>query len=384
VKEARQAIGYAIDYDGIVKSMLGGAALRPAHYLPIGVSGSTEEIARQIGFRQDLAKAKELLAKAGFPNGFEFEIIYGNAAVQGVTYQDLGLKIQSDVARVGIKANSAPGRSGEPAHRIHHRKAKGGVLTFWESARGGEPALGRRRGAARRQARALGSAGEHREARLAGGDRDRSEEAARPVGSSGRSSWSIRPTTSCCSRAGLPDRRAQHDQGFPAHPPAGWMLVLHGVTPAAGKAGRAGGESRHCGARTRAFRRGETCRVTSCPGRACVVMALLATLVIFLLANTVPGDPVLAQLGDLAASNKEFVAEWRAKWGLDLPLWQRYVIFLQRLLHGDLGISISSQRPVLQDIRDFAPGDARACQHRVPAGADRRHSARHHGGGAAR
>jgi len=41
VKEARQAIGYAIDYDGIVKSMLGGAALRPAHYLPIGVSGST-------------------------------------------------------------------------------------------------------------------------------------------------------------------------------------------------------------------------------------------------------------------------------------------------------------------------------------------------------
>src|SRR5882757_3949453 len=84
-------------------------------------------------------------------------------------------------------------------------------------------------------------------------------------------------------------------------------------------------------------------------------MALLATLVIFLLANTVPGDPVLAQLGDLAASNKEFVAEWRAKWGLDLPLWQRYAIFLQRLAHGDLGISISSQRPVLQDIRDFAP-----------------------------
>ena len=85
------------------------------------------------------------------------------------------------------------------------------------------------------------------------------------------------------------------------------------------------------------------------------LMALLATLVIFLLANTVPGDPVLAQLGDIAASNKEFLAEWRAKWGLDLPLWERYVIFLTRLLHGDLGISIASQRPVLADIRDFAP-----------------------------
>jgi peptide/nickel transport system permease protein len=85
------------------------------------------------------------------------------------------------------------------------------------------------------------------------------------------------------------------------------------------------------------------------------LMAVLATLVIFLLANTVPGDPVLAQLGDIAASNKEFLAEWRAKWGLDLPLWERYVIFLTRLLHGDLGISIASQRPVLADIRDFAP-----------------------------
>ena len=88
---------------------------------------------------------------------------------------------------------------------------------------------------------------------------------------------------------------------------------------------------------------------------AALVMALLATLVVFLISNTVPGDPVLAQLGDIAASNKEFLAEWRAKWGLDLPLWQRYLIFLKGLVHGDLGISISSQRPVLDDIRNYAP-----------------------------
>ena len=86
-----------------------------------------------------------------------------------------------------------------------------------------------------------------------------------------------------------------------------------------------------------------------------VVMALLATLVIFLIANTVPGDPVLAQLGDVAASNKEFVAAWRAKYGLDLPLWERYFVFLKGLVHGDLGISIASQRPVLDDIEQFAP-----------------------------
>ena len=86
-----------------------------------------------------------------------------------------------------------------------------------------------------------------------------------------------------------------------------------------------------------------------------VVMAILATLVIFLIANTVPGDPILAQLGDVAASNKAFVAEWRAKWGLDLPLWHRYLLFLWGLVHGDLGVSIASQRPVLDDLEQFAP-----------------------------
>jgi peptide/nickel transport system permease protein len=84
-------------------------------------------------------------------------------------------------------------------------------------------------------------------------------------------------------------------------------------------------------------------------------MAVLATLVIFLIANTVPGDPVLTQLGDLAASNKEFVASFRAKWGLDLPLWERYWIFLKGIVQGDFGISIASQRPVLDDIRQFGP-----------------------------
>lgn len=93
--------------------------------------------------------------------------------------------------------------------------------------------------------------------------------------------------------------------------------------------------------------------VTRLAGAA--VMAVLATLVIFLIANTVPGDPVLAQLGDIAASNPATVAEWRAKWGLDLPLWEQYLIFLRGLAQGDLGTSIASQRPVLEDIAQYAP-----------------------------
>jgi peptide/nickel transport system permease protein len=86
-----------------------------------------------------------------------------------------------------------------------------------------------------------------------------------------------------------------------------------------------------------------------------VVLALFATLVVFLITSLLPGDPILAMLGDLAASKPAIVAEYRAKWGLDLPLWEQYWIFLTRLFHGDLGVSIATGRPVLADIAQYAP-----------------------------
>ena len=131
VKEARQAIGYAIDYDGIINSLLGGAALRPASFLPIGVAGSTKEIAKEIGFHQDLDKAKALLQKAGLADGFEFEISYGNAAIAGVNYQTLAQKIQGDLARVNIRAKLAPMDQVNLRTSYTGAKSQGGVLTFW-------------------------------------------------------------------------------------------------------------------------------------------------------------------------------------------------------------------------------------------------------------
>src|SRR5690349_25030831 len=86
-----------------------------------------------------------------------------------------------------------------------------------------------------------------------------------------------------------------------------------------------------------------------------VVMILLATLPIFLIANMVPGDPVLTQLGDIAANNPHMAAAFRHKWGLDLPFWDRYWLFLHGLFHGALGVSIASQRPVLQVIAQSGP-----------------------------
>lgn len=130
-KEARQAIGHAIDYDGILGNLLGGAAVRPAHFLPIGVNGSTEAIARRIGYSQNLDRARQLLQQAGYADGFEMEIAYGNAAVAGISYQVLGQKLQADLARVGIRVRLNPMDQVNLRTAYTQGRHAGGVLTFW-------------------------------------------------------------------------------------------------------------------------------------------------------------------------------------------------------------------------------------------------------------
>lgn len=131
VKEARQAIACAIDYDGIINSLLGGKAMRCASFIPIGLYGSTEETTKQYGWHQDLDRSKQLLQKAGFPSGFEFKISYGDAAVSGLSYAVLAQKLQSDLARVGIKVVLDPVDQVNLRTQYTTGKSQGGVLTFW-------------------------------------------------------------------------------------------------------------------------------------------------------------------------------------------------------------------------------------------------------------
>jgi peptide/nickel transport system permease protein len=88
------------------------------------------------------------------------------------------------------------------------------------------------------------------------------------------------------------------------------------------------------------------------------VSALLivgVTLVTFVLTNLVPGDPVAANLGQRAAENPATVAAYRAHYGLDQPLPVQYVTYLGNLLHGDLGESQQTHRPVLTDLQSAVP-----------------------------
>ena len=104
----RQAIASAVDYDGIISGLLGGYAVRPASFLAIGMAGSSKELTEKIGYRYDPAKAKALLAEAGYEKGFSFELSYPNTAFGGISYEVLAQKIQSDLAAIGVSMTLEP------------------------------------------------------------------------------------------------------------------------------------------------------------------------------------------------------------------------------------------------------------------------------------
>ena len=147
IQAARQAVAHAIDYDGIIKGLMLGYATRPATFIPVGLDGSTEALTAEIGYREDLAKAKRLLAEAGVPNGFSFRLSYGKASIAGTSYDLVGQKIQADLARVGITLELDP--LDQATLRTQYREGKSqAVLTFWnpdapEPYLWAQPAVGR-------------------------------------------------------------------------------------------------------------------------------------------------------------------------------------------------------------------------------------------------
>jgi peptide/nickel transport system permease protein len=79
------------------------------------------------------------------------------------------------------------------------------------------------------------------------------------------------------------------------------------------------------------------------------------TLVAFVIGNAVPGDPVAANLGQRAMSDPTIVAAFKAEWGLDQPVPTQYLTYVRNLLSGNLGRSIRSRRPVLDDLKAYLP-----------------------------
>ena len=85
-----------------------------------------------------------------------------------------------------------------------------------------------------------------------------------------------------------------------------------------------------------------------------LVFVLLGLSVItFYLSRMVPGDPASLYLGPRA--KPEQVEYLRSQMGLDKPLYVQFVYYMRDLVHGDLGDSLRTHRPVINGIVDHLP-----------------------------
>ena len=76
-------------------------------------------------------------------------------------------------------------------------------------------------------------------------------------------------------------------------------------------------------------------------------------LIVFLMVRLAPGDPALRLAGEFA--DEATVERIRERFGLNRPMHEQFGIFVGNLAQGDLGRSTRTNRPVLDDLRQFFP-----------------------------
>ncbi|TPJ44735.1 ABC transporter substrate-binding protein [Mesorhizobium sp. B2-5-4] len=99
--EVRQAFKYLVDYDALSSTILKGIGEIHQTFLPKGVLGELDENP----FKLDVAKAKELLAKAGLPDGFSVTMDVRT----GQPTTGMAESIQQTLGQAGIKLEIIPG-----------------------------------------------------------------------------------------------------------------------------------------------------------------------------------------------------------------------------------------------------------------------------------
>ena len=77
--------------------------------------------------------------------------------------------------------------------------------------------------------------------------------------------------------------------------------------------------------------------------------------IVFLVSRLTPADPLVSIVGERNLNNPEVVAAAKARWGLDQSVFVQYFTYMKNLLHGDMGTSFTTRRPVLSDLGDRLP-----------------------------
>lgn len=102
--DVREAIALAIDYKGAIDFTVGGKGDLQAAAIPNGFPGTEGLPAPET----DIAKAKQLLTRAGLADGFTLALEYPSMNVYGIDLSLLAQKLQQDLAKINVKLDLKP------------------------------------------------------------------------------------------------------------------------------------------------------------------------------------------------------------------------------------------------------------------------------------
>ena len=125
-KLVRQALNYAVDKQGLVRLYGGEAAPLEGQYLMSNVPGFNPNVKM---FPYDPARAKELLAQAGHPNGFETTFAY--TIDRYPLDKELGQAVAGYLEAVGIKVNQQALEYGKFRDNFRAGMGQAGPLFQW-------------------------------------------------------------------------------------------------------------------------------------------------------------------------------------------------------------------------------------------------------------
>ncbi len=106
----RQALRYLVDYEGMANSFLKGSMQVHQSFWASGFWAALDENP----YKLDVAKAKALLAEAGYPDGFSIDIDAPNFA----PFTNIAQSVQSTMAQGGIKVNILSVGDEAAAHQV--------------------------------------------------------------------------------------------------------------------------------------------------------------------------------------------------------------------------------------------------------------------------
>jgi len=84
-----------------------------------------------------------------------------------------------------------------------------------------------------------------------------------------------------------------------------------------------------------------------------IFVLISVSMITFVIARVIPSDPAAAWVGSHPTSDQ--IAKARLDLGLDQPLWNQYLRYLNDLVHGNFGVSVRSHQPILIDLKSYLP-----------------------------